>query len=86
MHLVATRAQTVHLSGAPDVHMREGETIRTEISCKFTPEALAREYGAVPAGLGDIHVLCLPGELRPERQREYGTLETAQTVAGIITK
>ena len=35
---------------------------------------LKREYGAVPASIEDLHVLCLPGELRPERQREYGKL------------
>jgi DNA phosphorothioation-dependent restriction protein DptH len=37
-------------------------------------ETLAREYGAVPSAVGNLHVLCLPGELRPDRQREYGTL------------
>jgi L-histidine N-alpha-methyltransferase len=30
-----------------EVGFQQGEQFRTEISCKFTPEALAREYGAV---------------------------------------
>lgn len=37
-------------------------------------DRLKSEYGAVPASIEDLHVLCLPGELRPERQREYGKL------------
>ena len=35
MHLVSTRAQSVTLPGVGDVGLREGETIRTEISCKY---------------------------------------------------
>lgn len=41
-------------------------------------ETLAREYGAAPAAAKNLHVLCLPGELRPERQREYGTLSASE--------
>lgn len=40
MHLVATRRHTVRIPGAPPVEFREGETIRTEISRKFTRETL----------------------------------------------
>ena len=37
-------------------------------------ERLTKEYGATPSGVHNLHVLCLPGELRPERQREYGPI------------
>jgi hypothetical protein len=37
-------------------------------------ETLAREYKSSPKPIEDIQVLCLPGELRPERQKEYGLL------------
>lgn len=41
-------------------------------------ERLSLEYGAAPAAIRDLHVLCLPGELRPERQREYGSLSATE--------
>lgn len=37
-------------------------------------ERLASEYGARPVGIPGIDVLCLPGELRPPRRLEYGSL------------
>lgn len=37
-------------------------------------QRLREQFGAEPRGLRDVHVLCLPGELRPERRREYGPL------------
>lgn len=37
-------------------------------------ERLASEYNARPGAVQDAHVLCLPGELRPQRQQEYGPL------------
>jgi DNA phosphorothioation-dependent restriction protein DptH len=41
-------------------------------------DILSRDYGASPAALPDVHVLCLPGELRPDRQREYGPLPATE--------
>ncbi|MBW3599061.1 MAG: hypothetical protein KY475_17550 [Planctomycetes bacterium] len=37
-------------------------------------EQLATEYRAAPAGVSDMHILCLPGELRPVRLQEYNPL------------
>jgi L-histidine Nalpha-methyltransferase len=48
MHLEACRSMTVTLPGAAPVHIAEGETIRTEISCKYDRpriEALLRSGG-----------------------------------------
>jgi hypothetical protein len=45
-------------------------------------ETLARDYGASPAQIPDVHVLCLPGELRPERQHEYGGLRATELFFG----
>jgi hypothetical protein len=39
---------------------------------------LASEYSAHPMGLRDLHVLCLPGELRPARLQEYGPLPASE--------
>jgi DNA helicase HerA-like ATPase len=41
-------------------------------------QRLSTEYGARPAAVTDIHVLCLPGELRPERRQEYGPLDATE--------
>lgn len=41
-------------------------------------EKLRTSYQAAPAAIRDIHVLCLPGELRPERQAEYGHLPATE--------
>jgi L-histidine N-alpha-methyltransferase len=49
MHLVATRAQTVTLPHAGRIVFAEGETIRTEISCKYTRRSLNAMFAA--AGL-----------------------------------
>ena len=35
MHLVSTREQVVHVPGAPPVRFAKGESVRTEISCKY---------------------------------------------------
>jgi L-histidine Nalpha-methyltransferase len=48
MHLVANRAMTVRLPGAGEFRLAEGETIRTEISCKYDRpgvEAMMTESG-----------------------------------------
>ena len=41
-------------------------------------ERLATEYHARPAAIPDVHVLCLPGELRPVRLREYNPLRATE--------
>ena len=40
MHLVSTRPQTVTIPGLAPVALAEGETIRTEISCKYDRESI----------------------------------------------
>jgi L-histidine N-alpha-methyltransferase len=35
MHLVATRDQVVCVPGAPPIRIAKGESVRTEISCKY---------------------------------------------------
>ncbi len=64
---------------------RRNASDRFELSSLSVPnqnpddvENLSREYGATPAAVQDIHVLCLPGELRPDRQREYGALQATE--------
>lgn len=64
---------------------RRNASDRFELSSLATPnqkpedvERLAREYGAAPAAVEDIHVLCLPGELRPARKQEYGSLPATE--------
>jgi L-histidine N-alpha-methyltransferase len=49
MHLVATRAQTVNIPGVGSVRFASGETIRTEISCKYDVPSIAALFAA--AGL-----------------------------------
>jgi L-histidine N-alpha-methyltransferase len=49
MHLVATRDQTVHIPGIGSVRFAAGETIRTEISCKYDVPSIAALFAA--AGL-----------------------------------
>jgi hypothetical protein len=41
-------------------------------------ERLRSEYGATPTSLDDMHVLCLPGELRADRLKEYGNLAASE--------
>jgi hypothetical protein len=41
-------------------------------------QRLSTEYNASPARIADLHVLCLPGELRPERQQEYGLVAATE--------
>ena len=45
MHLVSTRPQTVHIPAAGEFAFAEGETVRTEISCKYD-RALVEEMFA----------------------------------------
>jgi hypothetical protein len=60
---------------------RRNASDRFELSSLTVPnpnpadaERLEREYNAQPGAVRDAHVLCLPGELRPQRQQEYGSL------------
>ncbi len=46
MHLVSTRSQTIHIPGVGDVELREGETIRTEISCKYDRPSVVELFAA----------------------------------------
>lgn len=46
MHLVSERAQTVHIPGMEPVRFREGESMRTEISCKHDQDSIAEMFGA----------------------------------------
>ena len=41
-------------------------------------ERLERMYQASPRGVDDIHILCLPGQLTPERVAEYGGLPASE--------
>jgi len=49
MHLIATHDQRVHVPGLPALSIPRGESIRTEISNKYTPDRLQRLLAA--AGL-----------------------------------
>lgn len=49
MHLVSVRRQAVHIPRVADVELQEGETIRTEISCKYDRCSVAEMLAA--AGL-----------------------------------
>ncbi len=40
MHLVARRAVTVEVPGTGPVHFDEGESLHTEVSCKYTRESM----------------------------------------------
>jgi L-histidine N-alpha-methyltransferase len=42
MHLVSTREQVVHIPRVGEVHLDRGETIRTEISCKYDRPSVRR--------------------------------------------
>jgi L-histidine N-alpha-methyltransferase len=42
MHLVSTREQSVSIPGVGSVHLARGETIRTEISCKYDRPSVRR--------------------------------------------
>ena len=42
MHLVSTREQVVHIPLVGDVHLAKGESIRTEISCKYDRPSVRR--------------------------------------------
>jgi L-histidine N-alpha-methyltransferase len=49
MHLVSTLEQDVRVPGVGLIHFAEGESIRTEISCKHDAASVAELFGA--AGL-----------------------------------
>jgi L-histidine N-alpha-methyltransferase len=49
MHLVSSRAQTIDIPGIGEVRFARGESIRTEISCKYDIPSLASLFSA--AGL-----------------------------------
>jgi L-histidine Nalpha-methyltransferase len=49
MHLVSTRPQTVRIPGAGEFAFAEGETVRTEISCKYDRALIDEMFAA--AGL-----------------------------------
>jgi L-histidine N-alpha-methyltransferase len=42
MHLVSTREQVAHIPAVGDVHLAKGESIRTEISCKYDRPSVRR--------------------------------------------
>jgi L-histidine N-alpha-methyltransferase len=42
MHLVSTREQIVHIPQVGEVHLKRGESIRTEISCKYDRPSVRR--------------------------------------------
>ncbi len=53
MHLVSSREQIVHIPSVGDVHLRSGETIRTEISCKYDRPSVRRLLRAARLRLED---------------------------------
>jgi L-histidine N-alpha-methyltransferase len=46
MHLVSTMEQYVRVPGVGSIHFAEGESIRTEISCKHDRESVAELFRA----------------------------------------
>jgi L-histidine Nalpha-methyltransferase len=74
MHLVPVRAQTVHPPGVGDVELREGETLRTEISCKYDRQSVVELFAASglemvewredPDGLFALSLAAPAGEIR----------------------
>jgi len=53
MHLVSSREQVVHIPGVGDVRLASGETIRTEISCKYDRPSVRRLLRAARLRLQD---------------------------------
>ena len=53
MHLVSAREQVVHIPRVGDVHLAKGETIRTEISCKYDRPSVRRLLRAASLGSSD---------------------------------
>ena len=53
MHLLSTRAQRVHIPGIGDFDFRAGESVRTEISCKYDHRSAAGMFA--DAGLEVVH-------------------------------
>jgi L-histidine N-alpha-methyltransferase len=42
MHLVSTREQVIHIPSVGEIHLAQGESIRTEISCKYDRPSVRR--------------------------------------------
>jgi L-histidine N-alpha-methyltransferase len=66
MHLVSTRPQSVRIPGAREYALREGETIRTEISCKYDRASVEEMFAAAGLALAEwregadgLFALCL---------------------------
>ena len=53
MHLVSSREQVVHIPRVGDVRLASGETIRTEISCKYDRPSVRRLLRAARLRLQD---------------------------------
>jgi L-histidine Nalpha-methyltransferase len=51
MHLVSDQPQTFRVPGAGEYSLEEGESIRTEISCKYDRESVAEMLEAADLGL-----------------------------------
>jgi L-histidine Nalpha-methyltransferase len=71
MHLFSMHQQTVHIPGVGDIELREGETIRTEISCKYDRSSVVQmcaaaglemvEWREAPDGQFALSLVTLPG-------------------------
>jgi L-histidine N-alpha-methyltransferase len=53
MHLAALRPQEVHIPGVGTITLRSGETIRTEISCKYDHASVRTMFSAAGLKLGE---------------------------------
>lgn len=53
MHLVSRREQVVHVPHVGDIHLADGESIRTEISCKYDRPSVRRLLRAARLRLED---------------------------------
>ncbi|HUQ82501.1 MAG TPA: L-histidine N(alpha)-methyltransferase [Gemmatimonadaceae bacterium] len=51
MHLVSTEDQVAHIPGIGDIAFAGGESIRTEISCKYDRTSLSEMLGAADLGI-----------------------------------
>lgn len=56
MHLVSIRPQVVRIPDAGEFSLREGETIRTEISCKYDRQSVERLFAAAQLELMEWRV------------------------------
>lgn len=74
MHLLSLCGQTVRVPGVGDVRFARGETLRTEISCKYTQASLGRLLAAAGFRIG---------EWRTDPAGWYG-LVSAHPVAAVV--